>query len=483
MAHQSGMFFDLGQQSMLKIIRSARSHLRREQSVDDEKAHSRRSMGGTTSQVAEDRHSKRSSTSRSAFGGVGRHRLSRSRSSLEPAGSENAAPEKPQQPPVLSGSVLGDVTNITLAGEAESRPKPFKVEAPVYEPGPITQPLASINAFVGNSINSPDELDIDAKHADDPQYVMEYMSDIFRVMQRDEGLHEASPGYMERQVHVNAKMRGILVDWLVSVQQKYKLKSETLFLAVSLLDRYLEQKATARRYLQLVGVTALLIAAKFEEMYPPQISDLVYVTDKAYSRDDIIKMEVSILTALDFKICNPTPMHFLERYQTVNGCNEAHRGLAQYLLELALPDYNMLKYGASCRAASAVFLSNKLLRQTPAWKAAAVKHSHFTEAMLKDCAKEMCALLENAEFSPLQAVRKKFSQLKYHSVAKLNFTGTANPPTQPAEEPRSNVPRRSFAGERRRSMVGNDPSLGSRLPLSSPGAPPQLFEKGLREAV
>jgi len=221
----------------------------------------------------------------------------------------------------------------------------------------------------------------------------------------------------------------------------------------------------------------LLIAAKFEEIHPPQISDLVYVTDKAYSRDDIIKMEVSILTALDFKVCSPTPMQFLERYQSINGCNESHRSLAQYLLELGLPDYNMLKYSASCRGASAVFLSNKLLRHLPAWKTALVKHSHFTEAMLKDCAKEMCALLEYAESNSLQAVRKKFSQVKYHSVAKLNFA-IASPPSQIGEEPRSNIPRRSFAGERRRSMVGNEPSFGSRLPLSSPGVPSQFLEKG-----
>jgi len=224
-------------------------------------------------------------------------------------------------------------------------------------------------------------------------------------------------------------------------------------------------------------VTALLIAAKFEEIHPPEISVLVYVTDKAYSRDDIIKMEVSILTALDFKICSPTPMHFLDRYQNLNGCDEAHRSLAQYLVELTLPDYNMLKYGASSRAASAVFLSSKLLRHQPAWKAGAVKHSGFTEAMLKDCAKEMCALLEGAESNPLQAVRKKFSQLKYQSVAKLNFTG-ASPSSQTAEESRSYIPRRSLASERRRSMIGNEPSLESRLPPSSQGATPQFLDRG-----
>lgn len=481
MANQ-GMFFDLGQQSMLKIIRSARSQFRREQSVDEDKAISRSSMGqAVASQLTgESRQSKRSSTSRPAFGGVSRHRLSRSRSSLETTASENAAPEKPQQVPMVGGPVLGDVTNVTnkatenvKAAEVENRPKPFSGDAPVYEPGPGL--AASMSAIVDNG---SDRLDIDARHAEDPQYVMEYMNDIFSVTQKIEGLHGATPGYMERQVHVNSKMRGILVDWLVSVQQKYKLKAETLFLAVSVLDRYLEQKATARRHLQLAGVTSLLIAAKFEEMYPPQVADLVHVTDKAYSRADILQMEVSILTALDFKICSPTSMLFLERYQSVNGCNEAHKYLAQYLVELSLPDYNMLKYGASCRAASAVFLSNKLLRHQPAWKAAAVKVSHYNEAMLKDCAKEMCALLEYAETNTLQAVRKKFSQLKYQKVAQLNFTG--NSPARPlapapTEELRSNIARRSVVErERRHSVVGNAPCSGPRLPLCSPGAPTDM---------
>jgi len=278
---------------------------------------------------------------------------------------------------------------------------------------------------------------------------------------------------------------------------KYKLKSETLFLAISLLDRYLGQTATARRHLQLVGVTVLLIAAKFEEIYPPEISVLLYVTDNTYSRDDIIKMEVSILNALDFKMCSPTPMHFLERYQSLNGCSESHSCMAQYLVELTLPDYSMLKYSASSRAASAVFLSSKLLCHQPAWKPAAVKHSGFTEAMLKDCAKEMCALLEYADSNPLQAVRKKFSQPKYQSVAKLDFSG-ASPTGQTGEEPSIRrsfgddhslhqrfpppVPCGSFAseiGERRGSMIGNGrPPSGLRLPSSSQGTTPQFLERG-----
>ena len=203
------------------------------------------------------------------------------------------------------------------------------------------------------------------------------------------------------------------------------LGSLTLFLCVSIIDRYLEKRTTARRHLQLVGVTALLIAAKFEEQYPPQIHDFVYVTDKAYSKDEVIKMEVSMLTALDFKVCLATPMHFLERYQIVNGCTDAHRDLTNYLLELTLVDYKMVKYNPSHLAAAAVLLSNKLLRRTPSWSGAAVRHTQMTEQTLKECAKEMCGILEHAESHALQAVRKKYSQLKHHAVAKLNFSSTS----------------------------------------------------------
>jgi len=300
----------------------------------------------------------------------------------------------------------------------------------------------------------PDEGEMDgiALQPDNPQHVAEYVPDIFHVLKREEPLLLPSPTYMERQVHVNAKMRAILIDWLVDVHKKYKLRAETLFLAVHLIDRYLETQVTAQRQLQLVGVTALLIAAKFEEVYPPQIKDFVYVTDKAYSREDILKMEVSILKVLQFKICRPTAMSFLERYQSANGCTDAHRDLAQYLLELTLVDYKMLKYAPSHLAAASILLSNKLLRR-PSWTPATVRHTKMTEAMLKECAKEMCVLLECAENNPLQAVRKKFSQPKHHQVAKLNFM--VGPGTQQAACATSARERRgSIVSSGRRSIGG-----------------------------
>ena len=100
---------------------------------------------------------------------------------------------------------------------------------------------------------------------------------------------------MSKQSDVNEKMRAILVDWLVDVHLKFKLVNETLFLTVNLIDRYLEKAEVSRQKLQLVGITAMFIASKYEEIYPPDLRDFVYVTDKAYTKKQILSMEGKIL--------------------------------------------------------------------------------------------------------------------------------------------------------------------------------------------
>jgi len=263
--------------------------------------------------------------------------------------------------------------------------------------------------------------DSECEDMEDVQAVGEYAADIYRTLGQHETASLARPDYMDLQPDVNAKMRAILVDWLVEVHMKYKLRVETLFLAVNLVDRFLCQRQIARKRLQLVGVTAMLIAAKFEEIHPPEIRDFVYITDKAYTREEITHMEVSMLTALDFVICVPTAAHFWERYKKANRCTETHSHFFQYILELTLPDIRMIRYTPSHLAAAACLLSNKLMRQHPSWPSAMVGRTKNTEQMVKGCAKELCGLLEAAEGSQLRAVWKKFSLSSYGSVSKMCF--------------------------------------------------------------
>ena len=129
-----------------------------------------------------------------------------------------------------------------------------------------------------------------------------------------QGLKHASPSYMSKQTDINAKMRAILIDWLVEVHLKFKLMPETLYLTVNLIDRYLEKEQIMRNKLQLVGVTAMFIASKYEEIYAPECRDFVYISDKAYTREQILQMEGLMLSKLNFQLTTPNALVFLRRF-------------------------------------------------------------------------------------------------------------------------------------------------------------------------
>ena len=177
-----------------------------------------------------------------------------------------------------------------------------------------------------------------------------------------------SVGYMTKQNDINEKMRAILIDWLIEVHLKFKLLPETLFLTVNMIDRFLEKQVIPRTKLQLVGVTAMLIASKYEEIYAPEVKDFVYITDKAYTKEEILKMEYLMLTTLNFNITTPSSYRFLERFSKIINADDPLFNLARYLIELPLIEYRMLKYTPSNLAASAIFLAQKIMqRGEKAW--------------------------------------------------------------------------------------------------------------------
>ena len=107
---------------------------------------------------------------------------------------------------------------------------------------------------------------------------------------------------MRNQKDINENVRAILVDWIISVHAKFKLLPETLYLTINLIDRYFARFVVMKADVQLVGVASLLIATKYEEIYPPTVKDFIYLTDNTYTRQQIIAMEQSILFHLEFEI-------------------------------------------------------------------------------------------------------------------------------------------------------------------------------------
>ena len=215
-------------------------------------------------------------------------------------------------------------------------------------------------------------------------------------------------------------MREILTDWLIEVHLKFKLLPETLFLTVNLIDRYLSTTSIYRNKLQLVGVTAMLIASKYEEIYPPIVTDFVYITDNAYTREEILKMEERMLIGLQFGIHYTSPCRFLERFLQLKSASETEKNVALFMLEGALIQYQLLCYKPSVLAASALYLASKLCFSKEPWSNRMASITQLQEKTLRSCAKDIYeqVLLRNIdETNKLRAVFNKFSSTKFGGVS------------------------------------------------------------------
>ena len=180
------------------------------------------------------------------------------------------------------------------------------------------------------------------------QMLSEYVNDIYAYLMRLEEIFPIRENFLEYQVDVTPKMRSVLLDWLNEVHYQFNMEIETYHMAVSMIDRYLQVvEVTPRKYLQLVGVTALFMAAKYEEMIPPEISDFIYVTDDTYSKNQILSMEMKMFSALKFNLSKPLPIHFLRRYCKAAACGDREYRAAKYFIELASINYEMTAYKPS----------------------------------------------------------------------------------------------------------------------------------------
>mmetsp|Transcript_34440 Transcript_34440/g.101222 ORF Transcript_34440/g.101222 Transcript_34440/m.101222 type:complete len:396 (-) Transcript_34440:78-1265(-) len=260
--------------------------------------------------------------------------------------------------------------------------------------------------------------DIDA--TDDPQAAVAYVQDIYSILRAKESSTQVRPIYLAKQTQLNQRMRTILCDWLVSCHRKFKFVPETLYLAVSLVDRYLSRVVIIQRSnLQLVGVACLLIASKYEEIYCLALRDCVHVCAKAYSGNEILEMEWAILTELEFKIFGPTAYTFISRFLKAANADKRTIQMASFLLDGTLQNYKLLQYLPSQLAAAAVMIARKTIMftgTTTTWTPALAHYTGYSEEEVMPVARAIVkAWSKRQEDCP--AVEKKYSHVRYGSVA------------------------------------------------------------------
>lgn len=215
--------------------------------------------------------------------------------------------------------------------------------------------------------------DLDTDEKSDICMVVEYTNEIFSHLYKREKETTPTHNYLldtQSAYYLRPSMRAILIDWLVEVHEKFQCYPETLFLTINLMDRFLSKNKVTLSKLQLLAVTSLFIAAKFEEVNLPKLSDYAYITDGAASKNDIKNAEMFMLTSLEFNIGWPNPMNFLRRISKADRYDFQTRSIAKFLLEFIMCCHKFVDIKPSVTSAMAMFVAKKITEKDqtkPIW--------------------------------------------------------------------------------------------------------------------
>ncbi|XP_036913555.1 cyclin-A1 [Sturnira hondurensis] len=249
--------------------------------------------------------------------------------------------------------------------------------------------------------------------------VTEYAEEIHRYLREAETRHRPKAHYLRKQPDITDGMRRILVDWLVEVAEEYQLRAETLYLAVNFLDRFLSCMSVLRGKLQLVGTAAILLASKYEEIYPPEVDEFVYITDDTYTKRQLLRMEHLLLKVLAFDLTVPTTHQFLLQYLRRQGVCVRTENLAKYVAELSLLEADpFLKYLPSLIAAAAYCLANYTVNKH-FWPETLAAFTGYSLSEIGPCLSELHRACLDVPHRPQQAIREKYKASKYLHVSLL----------------------------------------------------------------
>lgn len=290
---------------------------------------------------------------------------------------------------------------------------------------PIIKIQSSETVFVSEKA---DEICPDINEGDDGEAMSSefllgvYAKDIYKFLRYLESCQIVRKGYISPAHIMTHNMRALLVDWLFEVQQSFKLLNETIQLAIALLDRFMQDNPSIPKHeLQLVGVACIFLASKYEETYPPDLDDLVDISAKTYTKDEILNMEMVIFSSLNFQMGRPTPSQFLRRYGRAGKVNIVVYCFAKYFIDLGLVSYAMCHIPPSLLAASAMYLSLYITSDEAnpdVWTPTLKYYSQYTWTHLQPVVCKLATLVVHATKSKYQTVLKKYLDPKrHHSVS------------------------------------------------------------------
>lgn len=279
----------------------------------------------------------------------------------------------------------------------------------------------------------PPEFDCDSGDSHNITTASEYVVDICKYWRELEQQTPIRQNFLVNRNEGTAspQNRAVLIDWLYQVHDRFKLLSDTFHMTIQLIDRYLQLVDVSKHELQLIGSTALLIACKYEEMTIPGMNDFVYVSDNAYSKEDMKEMERQMISSLFFDLGRPLSINFLRRYSKIVQATDIEHTLGKYLLDLTFTDHSSSHLNPSYTASCASFLSRYLFAYKRVTSSTSIAllienlwpnkfmnyHTGYTYEQIRSGIEQLAQLLVAQETTKLRSVQKKFSQSNLFSIA------------------------------------------------------------------
>jgi cyclin B len=264
------------------------------------------------------------------------------------------------------------------------------------------------------------------------QIPKDYLNVIYYNLLNEEKINlknfKAEYNYMNNQKEITEQMRSILIDWIIDVHGKFGFCDETLYMTVSIIDRYSSIKKITRNEYQCLGITALMISCKHEEINVPKVEDFIYITDNAYTKQEVFNMEIDILDKLKYNLLYPSPIKFYEYLSLHFGFDKKKHFLGKYLMETFLLDLICIKFKPSIISCACIYIVMKFFKMKN-YKESYLKKWYMIEGKegfelengcgVKDCAQEMCNFVDNIGSTKYLSCQKKYSADDYCNISKL----------------------------------------------------------------
>ena len=218
---------------------------------------------------------------------------------------------------------------------------------------------------------------------EDLEYNSEYILEIYKYTAKLEPSFIPSDYFSAHQHHVTEKMRNILIEWLVQIQEEFQLCHETLYRAVAIKDLFLSRTSdnVKMEEYQLIGSCCLWIASKYEEIYPPNLSNFAKLCDHIYSKKRFLQMEREIMRTIHFELNMPVPYTLSRVLNKIVDGNMAMLTLSRYICELTLINFHCCRICPSKIATACLYISMRMFQL--GWSEMIDEFTGYTPEILK----------------------------------------------------------------------------------------------------